>query len=420
MNILYIAHRIPYPPNKGDKIRSFHQVRHLSKKHSVHLACLVDELEDLQYIKALEEYCVSVDAIYRNKAINKYRSFLAFSTNRPLSVFSFYSKRLRNRIEKRLHSEKIDRIIVFSSAMAEYVKHVNNIPKIMDFVDVDSDKWQLYAETHRFPFSWIYRLEGRRLARYEEEIARTFNHSIFVTDKEAEIFKQRVNDRPISVIPNGVDLEYFSPQFQQASDISTQRSPLNTERSPLGSHLPTSDPQPSAPILVFTGAMDYFPNVDAVKYFCKEIFPHVRNEMPEAKFMIVGRNPTRPVKELGSQQNVFVTGSVSDIRPYLERARVAVAPFQISRGIPNKILEAMAMGLPVVGTSTAFQGTQAKETDGIRVADDPNTFTKQLCSLIKDPHLQRQCSTEARRYVERYHRWEDHCSKLESLLQEMS
>jgi len=385
---------------------------------------MIDDPEDLQYIKTLEKYCASVEAVYRNKTVSQCLSVLDLFTNKALCVSSFYSQKLKEKIEERLHSEKIDQIIVFSSVMAEYVKHISDISKVMDFVDVDSDKWKLYADAHSFPFSWIYRLEAKRLAQYEEEVARIFDHSIFVTEKEAEIFKQRVNDRPISVIPNGVDLEYFSPQFCQGSDISTQHSILKCSLpvlSPQSSVLQfkSSNLQPSSPIIVFTGAMDYFPNVDAVQYFCKDIFPLVQDRIPEAKFMIVGRNPTHSVKQLSALQNVFVTGSVDDIRPYLSQAEIAVAPFRISRGIPNKILEAMAMGLPVVGTSTAFQGTQAKETDGIRIGDDPDEFAMKLCRLLQDSELRRQCSADVRRYVERCHRWEVHGAQLESIMQEI-
>ncbi len=422
MNIFYISHRIPYPPNKGDKVRSFHQVEHLSKNHRLHLACMVDEREDLQHVRTLEKLCASVDAVHRDKRASNILSLFGFFKNKPLSVTSFYSKNLAQKINHRLNTEKFDRILVFSSAMAEYVKHIHHIPKIMDFVDVDSDKWRLYADYHTFPLSWIYRLEAKRLAKYEEEVARTFDHSIFVTEKEAELFKRRVDNRPISVIPNGVDLDYFSPSFSGSSITHLQEndphSTLNTQHSALSILHPS--PSTLYPIIIFTGAMDYFPNVDAVLYFCKEIFPYVRQEIPKAQFIIVGRNPTRAVMQLSTLQNVFVTGSVNDIRPFLVKAKVAVAPFRISRGIPNKILEAMAVGLPVVGTSVSFQGTKAKETDGVRVADDPNTFAKEILTLLENSDLRRQCSLNARSYVERFHRWGNHCALLESLLQEMS
>lgn len=392
MNILYLAHRIPYPPNKGDKIRSFYQIRHLSKQHAVHLVCLVDEKEDLQHVATLEKYCASVDAHYRGKTTGKGLGLLALFTGRPLSVAAFYSGKLAQRVARRLDSQKIDRIFVFSSAMAEYVKNVAGIPSVIDFVDVDSAKWRLYAGHHRFPLSQIYRLEADRLARYEEAAAERFDHSLFVSEAEAALFRRQVKNRLISAIPNGVDLERFIPN----------------DRGPS---------LPKEPVIVFTGAMDYFPNVDGVQYFCESIFPLIRQVLPEARFCIVGRNPTRQVSALGRQPNVTVTGSVPDVRPYLAQARVAVAPLRIARGIQNKILESMAMGLPVVGTSQVFGGIQAAPGDGVRVADAPEAFAQAVLELLGDNDLQRECSLRARRYVEHHHRWDAHGRRLEELLE---
>jgi sugar transferase (PEP-CTERM/EpsH1 system associated) len=300
---------------------------------------------------------------------------------------------LEKKIHERLRSEKIDRIIVFSSAMAGYVPKTLDIPKVIDFVDVDSDKWRLYESLSSFPASWVYRLEAERLARHEEETAKAFDRSIVVSQMESDVLKRRVTDRPVSVIPNGVDLDYF----QQGE-----------------AEIPSSDP----PIIVFTGVMDYFPNVDAVRYFCAEIFPLIRKARPEAQFYIVGRNPAPAVKKLGHLPNVIVTGETPDIRPYLLKAKVAVAPFRIARGVQNKVLEAMAMGLPVVGTTIAFQAFQGEEEKGIRSADDPAEFARETLLLLEEGEFRSQLSVQARRYVERRHRWEDHGRRLELLLQE--
>src|SRR5215475_12187119 len=208
MNILYICHRLPYPPNKGEKIRAFYQLRYLATRHTIHLACLVDEAEDLQYVGALQQYCASIDMVYRPKIAAKLLALRALCTDQPLSVASFYSSALARKIRQRLAVEQIDRIVVFSSAMTVYVQQISGIPKIMDFVDADSEKWRLFADYHPWMLSWIYRLEAHRLARHEVEVARTFDHTIFVTDREAHILQEHVPERPISVIPNGVDLEY--------------------------------------------------------------------------------------------------------------------------------------------------------------------------------------------------------------------
>jgi sugar transferase (PEP-CTERM/EpsH1 system associated) len=393
MNILYICHRLPYPPNKGEKIRAFHQLRYLATRHTIHLACLVADADDLQHVEALEQYCTSIDIVYRPKISAKLLALRALYTNQPLSVASFYSSALASKIRQRLAVERVDRIVVFSSAMTVYVQQVSGIPKVIDFCGCRFEKWRLFADYHPWMLSWVYRLEARRLARHEIEVARIFDHTIFVTDREAQILQEHVPGRPISVIPNGVDL---------------------------GGRRPLKKTMTEPPALVFTGMMDYFPNVDAVNYFCREIFPFVREVVPAVQFYIVGRNPTRQVRQLSRQPNVIVTGAVPDVRPYLARARVAVAPLRIARGVQNKILEAMAMGLPVVGTPAALQGTWATTTDGVRIADSPRAFAHELVTLLEDHALQRQCALQARLYVQEHHQWDAHNARLEALLCEIA
>jgi sugar transferase (PEP-CTERM/EpsH1 system associated) len=278
-----------------------------------------------------------------------------------------------------------------SIASCEYVRHISTIPKIMDFVDADSGKWRLFADHHPRYLAWLYRLEADRLSQYEEAVANAFEWSVFVSTEEAESLRQRVHNRTIVVIPNGVDVDYFAPGE---------------------AHSATS----KLPVVVFTGAMDYFPNVDAVRYFCREMLPLIHKALPETQFYIVGRQPTRQVRALGQQQNVMVTGWVPDVRPYLARARVAVAPLRIARGVQNKILEAMAMGVPVVSTSVALQGIRATAEDGIRIADTPQHFAQEVLSLLQNPVLQRQCAFQVRRYVLKHHRWEEHGASIMSLL----
>jgi sugar transferase (PEP-CTERM/EpsH1 system associated) len=395
MNILYLAHRIPYPPNKGEKIRAFHQIRQLARNHTIHLCSFVDDPDDLLHLSALREYCASVEVVYRSSAQTPLRATAALLKRQPLSVALFSRKSLKKKVLQKQTTEQFDCIVVSSSSMAQYASFISSVPKIIDFVDVDSEKWRLYAQYHSFPLSFIYQLEAERLARYEEQIVQVFDHSILISEEERRLFQERVKGRPVSVISNGVDLEYFSP----------------TGRNP---------PQVTSPTIVFTGVMDYFPNVDAVQYFCREIFPLVRDLVPHAQFYIVGRSPTRQVRELGNQPNVVVTGTVPDVRPYLAQATVAIAPFRLARGVQNKVLEAMAMGLPVIGTSQAFEGIAATEQDGIRIANDPQSFAQHLAIFLRrDTMFGRQAGHQARSYVERYHRWEEQGVKIERLLEEI-
>jgi sugar transferase (PEP-CTERM/EpsH1 system associated) len=395
VKILYLAHRIPYPPNKGEKIRTFHQIQQLARRHPIHLYSFVDDPNDLAGASKLRESCASVEVVYRGQARTFLLAAAAFLKRSPFSVSLFYRKALAETVAQKAATERFDCIIVSSSSMAQYACLVPNVPKILDFIDMDSEKWGLYAEHRRFPLSLIYRVEAERLAKYEDEMAHVFDHSIVISEEERRVFQKRVSDRPVAVISNGVDLEYFSPRDNVATKI----------------------PQP---IIVFTGAMDYFPNVDAVQYFCHEIFPSVRRGLSGALFYIVGRNPTRQVRELGKQTNVIVTGTVPDVRPYLAQAAVAVTPFRLARGLQNKVLESMAMGVPVVGTSQAFKGIAATTQNGIRIADDARSFARCVTTVLQaDAASRRQAAQQARDYVERHHRWEDQGVKLERLLEEV-
>jgi sugar transferase (PEP-CTERM/EpsH1 system associated) len=276
--------------------------------------------------------------------------------------------------------------------MAQYADMLPGVPKIIDFIDVDSEKWRLYSQFCKPPVSLIYAREAGLLAKYEEEITKRFSRVLVVSESERHVLRKLCVGECTEVVSNGVDLEYFLPP------------PDNANRA-------------VRPIVVFTGVMDYFPNVDAVRFFCKSIFPLVRDGVPGAQFYIVGRNPTRSVRKLAQQSGVVVTGTVSDVRPYLAQAAVAVAPFRLARGLQNKVLEAMAMGLPVVGTSETFKGITATAGDGIRIADDPQSFAEHVIDVLKvNPDTRRCLAKQTRSYVERNHRWDDQGQKLEKIL----
>ena len=395
MNILYLAHRLPYPPNKGEKIRSLNQILQLSRRHTVHLACLLHSGEDFRHVKVLEEYCASVETVYISRAVAKLQALLALVTNTPLSVGFFFSRLLQKKIEQKLVSQCIDRIFVSSSQMARYVQEVRHIPRVIDFVDVDSEKWRSYAKAHEIPLSWIYQLEAGRLARYEEILAREFDQTLFISREEAHLFQGRIPDRPISVISNGVDVQYFSAREESLSHFRL-------------------------PSLIFVGGMDYFPNVDAMLYFCREVFPLIQIQIPNACLSIVGHNPTRAVRDLGKISGVEVTGTVPDVRPYLQKATVAVAPFRIARGLQNKVLEAMAVGLPVVGTPLAFEGTFVTEEDGVQIAGTTQALAEAVVRFLQtDQQVLRRIGRQTRKYVERYHQWDQIGEQLEQLLREV-
>src|SRR3954447_13488802 len=316
--ILYLAHRIPYPPNKGDKIRSYHLLKHLSQRYRVHLGAFIDDESDRKYRNSVKSLCGETCLINLNPAIARMRSLSGFFSGEPLTLPYYRDSGLQQWINNILETRTIRMILVFSSAMAQYVSQLEATPRIIDFVDVDSDKWMQYSSAKRWPKSWIYRRESRLLLKHERWIAENFSNSTFVSRAEADLFKQLAPNaiKKIAYFNNGVDSDYFSPEHDFQNPYMERE-----------------------PVLVFTGAMDYWANVDAVDWFSRAIFPKVRMRFPKAEFFIVGARPNPVVKALAKLPGITVTGSVPDVRPYLAWASLAVAPLRIARGIQNKVLE---------------------------------------------------------------------------------
>jgi glycosyltransferase involved in cell wall biosynthesis len=476
MKILYIAHRIPYPPDRGDKIRSFNEIKYLSQRHEIHLACLADDPKDLKYENDLKHFCKSTNVVLVNPKIVKLKSSFYLFSKKPLSVPYFYSRKLQRSVDQLLSTNDYDAIFCFSSPMAEYVfksgllvsgflkfeksllkgspvtsdqklassvqrpatssqqpetskKHPATsvrqpATRIMDFVDVDSDKWGQYSKHARFPMSWVYALEGRRLADYERKVAETFDHSIFVTEAEAKIFRNKnLHIKNITAISNGVDLDYFSPTFSQHPSTINQPPETSTQHPETGNQNPTTRiHQPASsfhqPVIVFTGAMNYFANVDGVVWFTKEILPLIRKEIPEIRFYIVGSNPAKEVLSLSSDSGVTVTGYVPDTREYLNKAAVVVVPLRIARGIQNKILEAMAMGISVVATPQAFEGIEAQPGRDLVLGENAEKFGECVIKLIRKVSLRKSIGDNARRIVEKNYCWAKNLEKLDNVLME--
>ncbi len=393
MKILFVAQRVPYPPNKGDKLRSFNEIKFLSQTHDISLVCLADNDQDLQYDKELKHYCQSVDIVRLSSFLSNLRSLLSLFSNTPLSLAYFYSKALQSIVRQKLREHTYDLIFVYCSSMAQYVEHVHDIPKVIDFVDVDSEKWVQYAQHSKFPRNWIYRSESKRLRKYEELIAKTFQHCFLVSKREVEDFHNVVSPCPtMTPIVNGVDLEMFQPS-QEPYEQTT---------------------------LVFTGDMSYFANVETVLYLIREILPRIQETVPEVKFYVVGRNPTEALQKLAEQHaHIIVTGNVESIQPYVKKSAVFVAPMRIARGIQNKILEAMAMGVPVVTNSLGFEGITALPEKDLFVEDTPEDFAQQVIQLMVDPELRKNISVNARKTVEERYSWDKNLEKLEEILVEV-
>jgi sugar transferase (PEP-CTERM/EpsH1 system associated) len=360
-DLLLLIHRIPYPPNKGDKIRSYHLLKHLAKHYRVHLATFVDDPDDWQYVPHVEALCASSHFARMNPLLARVKSLAALLKNRSLSLEYYRDAKLARWVRGTVAAHGIERVLVFSSAMAQYADPYRQARRVVDFVDVDSDKWRQYADKKSWPMSWLYGYEAARLLDYERQVARDYDASLFVSAPEAALFRQLAPESGAKIghFSNGVDTDYFSPEAGHANPY-----------------------QPGERALVFTGAMDYWPNVDAVQWFCDEVFPALRQRFPDLNFYIVGSRPNPAVQALGQHAGVTVTGTVPDVRPYIAHAAVAVAPLRIARGIQNKVLEAMAMARAVVVSPQALEGIDAEPGSELVLADSAPAFIDAVGTLL--------------------------------------
>jgi sugar transferase (PEP-CTERM/EpsH1 system associated) len=390
MRILFLAHRLPYPPNKGDKIRSFRELTALSRTHEVDLFCFYDQPEDRDYLPELGKYCPRVYGEKISWFRSRAQASLACIVGRPFTTAFYRSPTMTKCIRKAIAERKYELIFVFSSSMAPYVEGFSE-PRVLDMVDVDSDKWTQYADHTLPPQSWLWLAEGRRLAKYEERWAREFSMTLLSTRSEADLLRHNVPGAQIEELENRMDMSYFDP--------STVGVPAEIAAW--------------QPYIIFTGSMDYFPNVDAVLFFYREVFALVRGAIPRARFVIAGRNPTRAVRELAVDPAVWVTGAVADIRPYLRGASVAVAPLRVARGVQTKIFEALAMGIPVAVSGRAARALPEPLRHQIHVEDDP----KRLAAYLTQKLMQEDSTSNpgARNALGRYYEnlnWEDQLDRL--------
>lgn len=386
--LLLLAHRIPFPPDKGDKIRSYHLLRHLSGRYRVSLGAFVDDPSDLQYEAPLRALCHEVGLFPIQPRARRLASLSGLLVGEPLSVRYYRDRRMSRWIESVRQRGRVRAVVTCSSTMARFVagREWSGVTRIADFVDVDSEKWRQYADSARPPLSWVYAREARTLLAYERRIAASFSRTLFVSQSEAALFAARAPETANRVghLSNGVDADYFDPDRQ----------------------LPDPYP-PGGPVIVFTGAMDYRPNVEAVSWFAEAILPRIARQRPDARFWIVGNRPSRTVLELRKREGVTVTGWVPDVRPYLGHASVVVAPLRIARGLQNKVLEALAMARPVVCTTAAADGIDPEGRHVAAIEDDAEPFAAATVRA-----MQGGVRADARRLVRERFSWEHHLSAL--------
>lgn len=397
-NILYLVHRLPYPPNKGDKVRSYNLLKHLLKQHRVFLGTFIDDLEDEPHIATLRSMCADLHVAKLNPRMAKIRSLNGLLAGEPLTLRYYRDAALQHWVDTTCRLNKIDATVVFSSAMAQYIEDKRRMPVLIDFVDVDSAKWAQYAPKHRWPMSWLYRREGQQLLAYERLIAAQAVRSFFVTDAEVALFNHLAPECGVrtETMCNGVDTDYFSPSPERTSPYAAEETPI-----------------------VFTGAMDYWPNVDAVSWFANEVFPALRQRRPDVRFYIVGRSPTPEVQALANE-HIVVTGTVPDVRPYLQHASIVVAPLRIARGIQNKILEAMAMARPVVATTDCATAVDAVKGTELLVASNAIEFIDTIDSQLASPVTGNTIGEAARSRVVAHCSWDANMNRIDPYLSRQS
>jgi sugar transferase (PEP-CTERM/EpsH1 system associated) len=392
--LLYLVHRIPYPPNKGDKIRSYHILKHLSYNHRIHLGTFIDDEKDWEYVEKLKEICGETCFVKLDPQASRVRSLSGLIANQPLTLPYYRDAGLQKWVNNLLDTRHINNILVFSSAMAQYVNESCSTHCVIDFVDVDSDKWKQYSKTKPWPLNWLYRRESRLLLEYERKIAKAFDASAFVSETESDFFKQLAPETAAKVtyFNNGVDAEYFSPE--------------NINTNPYQSDTDT---------LVFTGVMDYWANIDAVEWFAHNIFTLIRTQLPSVEFYIVGSRPTARVTALSALPGITVTGSVEDIRPYIAHATLVVVPLRIARGIQNKVLEAMAMEKTVIASPQAAEGIRALHSQELFVEDKEQNFADRIIAQIKNgPNM--KIGSAARTRILKDYSWRRILDQVDTLL----
>ena len=393
-DILFLAHRIPYPPDRGDKIRSWHLLRHLSGLARVHLGCFADDAADAAHLPALKAALggrlgeVHVEIRRTGRAAAGARALLE---RRPASLTLFDSGPLRGFVDRMLASGEIGTVFAFSGQMAQFVPAALEPRFVMDLGDVDSAKFAQYAEEGSGPMRWVHRREAALLADFERATAARADVTTLVSEAEAALFRERTGLANIRVLSNGIDFEHFSPAAGFA--------PLAADAAGPG------------PRLLFTGQMDYPPNVDAVCWFAQAVLPRV----PGARFIVAGRHPDRRVQALAGER-VTVTGAVDDMRRWLAAADIVVAPLRIARGIQNKVLEAMAMARPVIASPAAFEGIEAEAGRELAVADGGPAMADAIRALLADPQAAAEMGWAARRRIERSYGWEEKLAPLAEMV----
>ncbi|MEM7082326.1 MAG: TIGR03087 family PEP-CTERM/XrtA system glycosyltransferase [Pseudomonadota bacterium] len=389
MRVLFVCHRFPFPPKRGGKIRPFNIISHLTRSgHDVTVCSLARDKDEAQAGDGIKEHCHAYHVSVTGKWLPIARMVLRLPTPVPASMGYFYTTELKGVIDGLLQENQYDLIFVHCSSVAQFVRHVQHVPKIIDFGDMDSQKWQIYSSFKPFPLSVGYWYEGVRLEREEKRLARQFNLSTCTTKAELDTLNEYGAAHATGWFPNGVDATFFKP--------------LGIE--------------PETDAIGFVGRMDYYPNQLAMFDFCEEVLPLLRPAKPGLKLYIIGAEPSAKVRALGELDGVTVTGTVDDIRAYVQNCQLTVAPLEIARGTQNKILESMAQEVPVVCSAQAAGGVDAVPAEHLLVATSPQEYADHILSLLNDPDYRGRLAKASRARVLSNHDWQQSMIRLDALI----
>lgn len=382
--ILYLSHRLPYPPDKGDRIRTFHTLRCLAQRAEVYLLSLADEPVPEADLAVLKGLCARVAVFPLGRAGRWLRALASLATGGTVSVGAFASSALSAMLADWARQTPFHAALVSASSLAPYLRlpALRGVPGLVDVVDVDSQKWLDYAQASRGPKAWLYRTEGVRLRRLEADLPSWTRAVTLVSEAETVLYRDFAASGEVVAVTNGVDLDYFHPQPE--AEIA------------------------SPPSCLFVGALDYRPNVDAACWFSEAIWPAVRARVPEGVFRLVGRRPAAAVQALARLPGIEVIGQVPDVRPHVAAATAIVAPLRIARGLQNKVLEALAMGKAVVASPPSLGGFRLEPGRELLMAANLEEWVSELERVFRDAALRRRLGEAGRRYAEERHDW-NHC-----------
>ena len=422
--ILFLVHRVPHPPNRGDRIRSFHLLEFLAERADVSLAFLAEEPPSQDTCRALSRRCEQFAGIPLGRCRRWVNAAGSLARGRTATEGLFQCRPLRRLLARWAKATRFDAAVVYCSSMFQYldVPGLSDVPAIVDLVDVDSQKWLEYAKESRGVPRWLYRIEGKRLRRLEQSLAPRANAILLTSGCEVELYRSFCSTGSVHAIPNGVNLDYFHPRG--GSDTVAARegtvpiyvsakmglSPL----TPAPSLAQNSIQSPRD--CVFVGALDYRANIDGIKWFCKEIWPEVRRRRPDATFTLVGSRPSPLVRRLAERPGIRLAADVPDVRPYLAEAALVVVPLRIARGIQNKVLEALAMAKAVIATPQALEGIGVDPETHVRAASTPAEWIEATVELLDDESARRRLGHAGRSYVEAHHCWDRQLQPLAEML----